>query len=286
MKKIIQFFFSALMFSSCEKVIQLDLPDLDSRIVVDGLITNEDTTYNVILTRTTKYNFVYDTTKLEYEEGALVIVSDDVNNIDTLEEITPGKYRTHQNKIRGQIGRTYKADIFTKAGTHFLSMPEQMLDVPKIDSIYFTRDFNDISPDNPQYYKYTIYVDYHDPANVHNYYLRNMSYFWANKWHDNVQWNWVFNDKYSNGMYLKKDIANDGYGGRNWLFRLNQYSLTEKAYTFWNLVHEQTNLSGDGYSNASVPLIGNIYNVNNPKDYALGYFQVSAKVTAEIYINR
>ena len=85
---------------------------------------------------------------------------------------------------------------------------------------------------------------------------------------------------------MTKDNVNEGYGGINWLFRLNQYSLTEKTYNFWNLVHEQTNLSGDGYSNAAVPLIGNIYNSDNPKDYALGYFQVSAKTTAKIYINR
>jgi len=286
MKKIIIVIFGAILLCSCEKVIVLDLPNLDPRIVVDALITNEDTTYNVILTRTTKYTFGYDTTKLDYEQGALVIVSDDINHIDTLDEITPGKYRTHKNKMRGEIGRSYKIDIFTQSGIHFLSTPERMPDVPKIDSIYFARDLNDRDPENQNNYKFTIYVDYHDPVNIKNYYLRSMSYYWANQWHDNIQWNWVFNDKYSNGKYLTKDNVNEAYGGKNWLFRINQYSLTEKTYNFWILVHEQTMLSTDGYANASVPLIGNVYNADNPKDYALGYFQVMAKTTAEIYIDR
>jgi hypothetical protein len=84
---------------------------------------------------------------------------------------------------------------------------------------------------------------------------------------------------------LKKENITESYGGKNWKFKLSQYSLTKKAYDFWNLVHEQTQ-SGDNYSNSSVPLIGNVYNVDNPDDYALGYFQVSALATKEIYIDR
>jgi hypothetical protein len=67
---------------------------------------------------------------------------------------------------------------------------------------------------------------------------------------------------------------------------MNRYSLTQKAYNFWNLVHEQTQLVSDGIANSSVPLIGNVYNANNPDDYALGYFQVSAYTQASVTINR
>jgi hypothetical protein len=285
MKNIFLILF-VLLLCACEKVINLDLPERGSRIVVNGLITDQKTVYSVTLTKTTKYNFTYSTTNLVYEKKAIVIVSDDAGNKDTLPEISPGNYRTHLNKLQGVIGRSYKVDIFTIDGNHFQSDMEKMLPVAKIDSIYFTRDYNDKYNGDPNSYRCDIYIDWHDPANEINYYLRSMSYYWNGQWHDNVQWNWVFNDKYFNGEYLKKDNVNESYSGKNWTFKLNQYSLTKNAYDFWNLVHEQTQSGGDNTNSMTVPLIGNVYNVNNPNDYTLGYFQVSALTTAQIYINR
>lgn len=274
-----------LALFGCEEVINLDLPNRDSNIVVDGLITNESALFTIKLTKTTKYSFKYDPLKVEYEKEALVIITDNTGIIDTLSEIYPGNYRTHISGIKGIIGRSYKIDIFTKEGKHYVSDMEEMLDVPKFDSIYFVRDYNDKLEGSTSSYKYIIYTNMHEPGNTTNYYLRSISYYWSDQWHDNIQWNWVFNDKYINGKYLQKDIISEGYGGKNWRLKLSQYSLTKRAYDFWNLIHEQTQ-SGDGYANSSVPLIGNVYNADDPNDFALGYLQVSAKTTAEVYINR
>jgi len=51
------------------------------------------------------------------------------------------------------------------------------------------------------------------------------------------------------------------------------------------LLQEQTQ-PDDITVNSNVPLIGNVYNVNNPDDYALGYFQVSAITSKTIYIGQ
>ena len=284
MKQVAVIFF-ILLLCSCEKVIRLDLPDRDPRLVVDGLLTNEKSPCYVTLSKTTKYTFIYDTSTVIHEEGAVVIISDDSGTADTLQETTAGKYMTHPEKIQGAVGRSYKIDIFTGDGKHYASEMEQMLAVAKIDSIYFSRDQTITDPTNPSYYLYDIYINWHDPANEPNYYLRDMSYYWSGRWHENVQWNWVFSDKYIDGSYLEKDNVNESYGGKGWSFRLNQYSLTKQAYDFWNLVHQQTQ-QGNDYANSSVPLIGNIINADNPNDYALGYFQVSAKTTADLYIDR
>jgi len=277
-------FIILLTLCGCEQIINPDLPERDPRLVVSGLITNEKSFYYIYLTRTTKYTFKYDLKNEVFETGASVIVSDNEGNSDTLNEISPGNYRTHKNKLQGVIGRSYQLNITTVNGKRFQSDMEEMVDVPKIDSIYFERDKNKRSPDNPDYYLYDIYIDWHEPGNETNYYLRSMSYFWSGQWHDNVQWNWVFNDKYINGNFLQKDNVNESYGGIYWTFKLNQYSLTKRAYDFWNLVHEQTQ-EGDSPGSA-VPLIGNIFNVDDPNDYALGYFQVSALTAASIYINK
>ena len=285
-EKVICFSVLLFMVCACRKVIQLDLPLRDPCLVVNGLFTNDSTSYIVTLSRTTKYDFTYNPTSQDFEGGAVVVVSDNVGNIDTLKEISTGTYKTDSTKIEGIIGRGYKIDIYTQEGQHFKSNFEVMHAVPKIDSIYFVRDQNDRSTDNSAYYKFMVYVDWHDPAEMSNYYLWNVSYFWSNQWHNNILWNWVFNDKYINGNFVKKDLVQSDYGGYNWTFKLSQYSLSENAYNFWNLVHEQTQLSGDGIANSTQPLFGNVFNADNPNDYALGYFQVSAKTTATVYITK
>lgn len=274
------------LICACEKVVTLDLDERDPRIVVDALLTNENTTHYVKLTKTSKYTFKYTPAMAEVEKGATVIITDNTGLTDTLTEVSPGNYATHIGKMQGVVGRSYKIDIYTTAGKHFTSNMEEMVDVPKIDSIYFERDKNDISPENPKQYKFRIYCNMHDPANVENYYLRSVSYYWAKQWHDNIQWNWVFNDKYFNGLYLQKTMIQENYGGVDWIFRLNQYSLNKNAYKFWLQVHLQTMETDSDLTNTSVPLIGNVYNANNPSDYTLGYFQVSAKTTAEVHINK
>ena len=286
MKSIVYILFIVLLFYSCEKIVNMDLPERNSRLVIDGLITNEDTTYYVKLTKTTKYNYKYQISNIDFETGALVIISDDYGNIDTLGEISSGIYCTHKTKIIGEIGRSYKVEIYTQAGKHYQSNMEKMPDVPLFDSIYYSRDQNVRDPENSTNYLFDVYVDWQDPSNVKNYYLRSMSYYWSNQWHDNVQWNWVFNDKFFDGLYMKKDIINESYGGYNWWLRISQYSLTKEAYDFWYLVHQQTMEAGDDLANTTVPLIGNVYNAANPDDYALGYFQVSAKTTAQIFVGK
>ena len=283
--KNIFYLFIILACISCEEVIELDLPLKDKRLVVDGLITNQDTACIVKLSYSSKYDFRYDLIHSNAVQGATVIVKDDLGNIDTLSELTPGKYVDQKRTIIQEIGRTYTLEIYTTQGEIWLSEPETMLPVPDIDSMYYERDVNDVSEDNPGYYKYSIYVDWRDSLNFDNYYLRNIQYMWANVWRSDISWNWVFDDKYIDGDHIKKNLLMEDYGGRMFYVRLNQYSLTPKAYRFWNLVHEQTQGADNDIINSGVPLYGNVYNANNTEQYSLGYFQVSAHTINTIYID-
>lgn len=270
------------MLSSCVDVINLDLPEKDKRLVIEGLVTNQDTSYTVKLTRTAKYSFTYNDA-VEKEDGALVMITDDVGNIDTLSETDMAIYQTNPAHFKGMVGRTYKLDIYTKAGKHYTSTPEKMVSVPKIDSIYYERDLTD-RPYSNSSYKNTIYINWQDQPDVPNYYLHHWSYFWNGKWHDESQWNKVFNDNLIDGQYLKKYIANVEWDGYGFYVRITRYSLTKQAYEFWNLLKQQVNPEDDGVVTTSAPLIGNVFNAENPDDFALGYFQVSAVSVAQVYV--
>jgi hypothetical protein len=213
----------------------------------------------------------------------MVIVSDNAGAIDTLLEVSPGNYKT--SVINGTVGNVYRLEIFTSGGQHYKSDPEEMLATPQIDSFYFERDYNDHGT-YANTHRFYSYIDWKDPASEENYYLRKYSYYWDNSWHDNIEWKWVMSDKYFDGLNMQKYIVSQGYGGTNWYIYLDQYSLTKRAYDFWQIVQEQTTNAENDLTNISAPLIGNIRNVNDPDDYALGYFQVSAKVRVSVYINK
>ena len=269
---------------SCVDTINLDLPEKDKRLVIEGLLTNQDTSYTVKLSKTSKYTSTYYASSTP-EYGATIIISDNQGNMDTLKQTSIGIYQTDPVHMRGVIGRSYKIDIFTQDGKHYTSTPEEMLAVPKIDSIYFERDYNDVKSGYTSY-KNTIYLDWWDPGNVSNYYLHHFSYFWDQKWHDESQWNTIFNDNLFNGQHIKKYVASKEYDGKNFKVRISRYSLSKNAYEFWNLLFQQLYPQDDGIVSTSVPLIGNLYNVKDQNDYVLGYFQISALDVKEIFIDR
>ena len=285
--KMRNFFFIIfiLIITGCEEVIELDLPENNPRIIVDALITDKYGPYTVKLSHSQKYSFKYEQDTSVFETGAVVIIHEDSGISDTLTETEKGTYISHPELLTGKTGHSYQLEIVTSAGKRYISDTETMLDVPAINSIYYERDLADRDPGNPNYYRFNVFIDWQDPGPERNYYLRKFSYYWSGVWHDNIHWNWVFNDKYFNGMYLTLDQIVSDYGGTGFKIRVEQFSLTKSAYDFWILIHRQTQEADDLVVNSSTPVIGNIYNASDPNDYALGYFQVSSVKSAEVWIN-
>ncbi len=281
MKSIISSLLILFFLASCEEVIDLDLNYAGPKLVIEGLITDEEGPYTFSLTETTPYDFRYNQVNLQYVEGATIIVSDNTGTIDTLNETSHGIYQTHAEKLQGTVGRTYVMDIFMQDGRHYMSYPETMVASPEIDSIYYERDRNDML-EGTSAYRFSIYIDWQDPADEQNFYLRQMNYFWNGSWQNHVNWFWVLNDKYFNGVYMKKKLINSSYGESNFLVQVKQFSLNKRAYQYWELVHEQINRSDYAIINNGVTLYSNVYNVDNPEDVILGYFQVSSVQVAEI----
>jgi ribosomal protein L21E len=281
------FAIALLIAASCTKVIDLDLPQTDVRLVVEGIISNDAGPYLVKLTRTQKYSFVYDSASIIYEKGAMVIISDNAGSIDTMKEISTGIFQTHTGKISGQVGRSYHVDIFTSDGKHYKSQPEIMLAAPKIDSIYFDRDYSDVSSTDPNAYRYNVYIDLHEPAGELNYYMFVISYYWNYTWQEQYQYNFLMNDNLEDGHFYQKMKVASSYAEGYFTLKINMYALQKGNFDFWNIMFEQKSSNDfNGYVNNTVPLVGNIFNVNDPNDYAIGYFQVSGTSAATVYINR
>lgn len=92
----------ACMVMACEEDIVLNLDDEDVAVVFEGDITDEAGPYQISLTETVGY---FSETGNPPAVGALMVISDDAGNVDTLTEVSPGIYET--NTLQGVQLRTY-----------------------------------------------------------------------------------------------------------------------------------------------------------------------------------
>jgi hypothetical protein len=215
--------------------------------------------------------------------GAEVHIKDDLGHTAALSEWRPGIYRTDSlSGFCGVVGRSYSIDIITASGMHYTSSPELLKKPVPIDSIYTT--FDPQANDGVGAHK--VYVDYTDPQGEDNNY-RWLSYL----------------DTY---YLIEADIDNDRFvdgrkvTGRQILglkafqpgldtiyVKIRQAALTRDAYNFWTIYYQQYNAQDNSpYDIPPAPLIGNIFNANNPNDFALGYFNVMGVSEAEIVLRK
>jgi hypothetical protein len=274
-----------LVTCSCVKNYEMDLPLTDQRLVLEGVYSNEIKTNTFILSKTSKYHYKYDSAKYQYEQGALLIISDDAGTIDTLKETAPGRYNTNPSKMYGITGHSYKLDIFTKAGKHYQSNWQKMLPVPVIDSLYFERDVTDRSTTAIGAYKNNVFIDWRNPKDTNNLIMMYVTYFWNNAWQDKFRWPRVINDMNLTSNVFYKYPVYSGYDGKSFTIKIYFYSLTKENYDYLNVLFQQRNPGEDFDVNVSTPLIGNIYNSTNTKDYILGFFQVSASSSKQVYVD-
>jgi hypothetical protein len=94
------------LFYSCQKVININLNSASPQTVVQANITNQPGPYTVLLSQTVNFS---DPNVFPPIDGALVIISDNAGNTDTLKENPPGTYTG--DKLSGTPGRTYTLSI-------------------------------------------------------------------------------------------------------------------------------------------------------------------------------
>lgn len=109
---------AALLLSSCdqEEIIEIDLSGAPAQFVIEGNVTDEAAPYTVHITRTVNFDQPNDFPTVS---GAVVIISDDAGQLDTLIEKKPGEYETAA-VLGGVYGRTYTLQVWVE-GRHFIA---------------------------------------------------------------------------------------------------------------------------------------------------------------------
>jgi hypothetical protein len=177
-----------LLFSSCEKVIDLKLNNASPQLVIEGEVSNTSAVHTVKISQSVAFT---ESNSFPAASGAVVIINDDRGNVYNLTETSPGTYSTPRFTGRtGYVytltvklnGQTYTASSTMPAGVHF-------------DRLSYKDSFFDTN-------KKVMTIHYQDPASVVNQYYYVM-------YVDNVRIKntiLVNDDNFTNGRYVDDDI--------------------------------------------------------------------------------
>jgi hypothetical protein len=155
----------ALLVSACEKEIEVKLPEVEDKIVVEGWI-EQDGYAQVVLTRNSPYFEPVDSAILAtlLVSDAVVTLSDGVNSEQLSLTIDPQVFPPfvyRGDSIKGVIGKRYT--LYIKADGKTLSASTTIPQPVPYDSVWFQLDQGQDSLG-------FIYATVTDPAGVANYY--------------------------------------------------------------------------------------------------------------------
>src|SRR5215471_9447606 len=121
----------ALLFSSCEKVIHLDLNTAAKKYVIEATMTDQPRTAQVLLSQTKNFD---DNNQFVGVSGAVITVKEEGGLLTTFTETSPGRYEAPG--LVGNSGKAYDLNV-TVAGNVFnaaSTMPARV----NMDSIFTT----------------------------------------------------------------------------------------------------------------------------------------------------
>ena len=273
MRKINALFLSIILLG-CEEPYTIEQQQVDTMVVIEGLVTNETKQHLVKISTTTDFYAVGATPSVSNAE---VRVEDSEGNIFQYDEDPdlPGHY--FSEAFSGVEDRTYRLTVTIQDQQYIAE--ETLYSVTPIDSLsYFLdedeREYLEDNDDNSErYYQVQFYTK--EPPETEDYYLFKF-------YRDNVLMNGEGEDVYySDDEFLQENI--EGVSFNDW-YRLGEmasmemYSISREAYLFYSDVDLTLNNDGGLFS----PLPTNPR--TNMSNGAMGYFQVSAMVSDSIAI--
>jgi len=140
---------------SCQEVILVDLNSALPKLIIEGGVSDQPGPYQIVLSQTVNFE---NKNIFPPVSGAVVIITDNARNRDTLVEINPGTYQT--TVLQGFPGRTYTLTVKSnkEVYTAISTMPAPVA----IDSVIIK------SRSNTR--KKMLSVIFFDPKGIPNYY--------------------------------------------------------------------------------------------------------------------
>ncbi|AEA44089.1 DUF4249 domain-containing protein [Fluviicola taffensis] len=244
-----------LVFSGCQKVIDIDLNDTDQKVVVEGTILRGDTIQRVRVTKTQNFD---ESTSPPAVDDATVSVVDNLGNAASFTSVGNGWYEL--TSYPGVEGRTYTLTVSVDGETYSGSstMPNYM----PLDSLFV------------EYYPFgadtliSLVPSHYDEAGVTNFY----------------QFHIYRNGEKDKGIYIQDDQFTDGNLILQPLFvsdlevndivRVDLFCIDKPVYSYFN----QLSVNSSSSATPANP-------ISNMTGGCLGYFSARTFHSRTIVVN-
>jgi hypothetical protein len=247
---------SVYFFTSCEKVIELDLNEANKKYVIEGTVQDGETVHYVRVTSTQN---IEATDNPPAVTNAVVVISDNAGNSETLTMVEPGLYATAtllgvENR-KYTITVTIDGEVFTASST----MPQKVL----IDTLTVqTFPFGDIVFNS-------IVANRMDPVDVENFYQFNL---YRND--TLVPGIYLQDDKFANGVEFLQPIFGGDYASGD-LATVEMFCIDKPVYRYFVALDQ--NGGGTGGATPANP-------DSNFGKACLGYFSARTRQVKSVII--
>lgn len=267
MKYIIIVLLPLFVLSSCDEPVRLDPKQSESRIIIEGQVTNKPGYQYVKVSRSGGF---YETGRTPRITNAAVLVRDDLGNKFPFIH-NPGNktdsagYYFPQNSFAGEIGRTYRLTVNVEEELY--EAEDKLYSVTAVDSLSYqiNEDEKEDPEDEGKFYEVVLYAK--EPQDTKDYYLFK---FYRN---DSLK---VYGDTeiyFADDEILGENIdgvASPIYFAPGDRARIEMYSISRTAFVFYTDLQNLLNSDGGLFSQ---PPSNSRTNLSNG---ALGFFQASA----------
>jgi len=303
---------SFLLASSCVDPFDIgDIANGESRLVVDGMLTNETKAHSLRISYSSPSLRSYESEPVT--QASVFIEGENGDRVQLTEE-NRGEYFTPPD-FAGTVGVAYTLQIQTSENVSYRSEPEMMRPVAEIDTVFAEIEGK----------KYISNIGTLLDEHGLQFYLNTgtglpESNFYRWEWEDTYEIKHPLDSipetlappptdllcyqssrgfqplllassqNFTQDRIIRQPInfvSKRTYKlQRRYSLLVKQYSLTERAFNFWSDIEEQRNISGSLLDPPPTRIFGNIVRDDDPDETVLGYFQVSAVTKKRIFIER
>lgn len=290
-----------LLLTGCAEVIDLGNEQGPSQLFVFGRLTTGLDGNQIQIATTSKIN-----TGQDPVVNARVVLVAEGGQREEYYHIGDGNYRLFNREIIGETGKEYYLEITLPNGTQYQSVPTIMpgrvgrdyLDfepryietllsrggVLRRNMIDFKMRTEILNPDEPHYIKWNLIETWLFPERIR---VRTNPFDPPQPW---PPFCYITTDLepqsvlLHNGKELKVDEIPwrtmterryDSTFSYGYFIQVVQSSLTADAYRYWRELDHVANASGSIFDEPLGPVRSNVFNVNDPDEQILGYFEVS-----------
>lgn len=285
-----------------------------SRIVIEGVFTNESVMQQVIVSKSSSVELP----EFIPVSGCMVVIEDDRGNKIILPETSnPGYYSAPGNPDFAQVGTRYRVKVKVPGGGEYASSFEVMLPCPKVGPVYYEIDAKETSVLGENEKGIQFYADFKGDDTMGRFFRWNLEETWEyhSTWpvklyvdrFDSVR---IKLEDFSNFVCYKAEPIRDIFTlstvglthniynkyplhfvsnkTQRLLHRysllIKQYSLSEGAYAFWEDLRKNNKENVSLYGQQPSTVNSNIRNLSDSTETVLGYFGVSSVTSKRVIL--